>query len=187
MNFFIIIIFLIGINCGVIEKNSFTSKPMRVSKNDLGLRLDGIFIGKVENKGKGGIMVFCFYNNGIALEYYLSEVATFFDDSDNLKKGKLYDTLKHIDRLYNVKQAGGYKITRGDLLIQIFEFVNNGRYELCTYQGQIKNDSTIVISSCEIKSKSNFCPDNFSLNFYQMHKPDSTNQLMQKDWYWRGK
>lgn len=183
--FLAILTLLLGLNCGrTLGKNSFTSMPTRRITNIVKVKLDGVYMGNVENNGRSGVQVFCLYSNGVAVEYYLPMEVTNFDVKKGPNKERIFDTLNYIDSLYKVKQAGGFRIEGDKIQIQVFEFVNYGNYELCTYKGQIVNDSTIFISSCEIKSKSNFCPDHIDLKFYQMPKPDSANQLMNKNWYW---
>ncbi len=159
--------------------------PSRSSANIMKIKLDGVYLGNIENNGRKGVAAFCLYSNGVAVKYYLTREIFLFDDVNRLNKEKLFDTLTYIDSLYKVKQAGGYRIEGDKIHIQVFQFVNYGNYELCTYKGQIVNDSTIFISSCEMKSKSNFCPDDLDLKFYQMPKPDSINQFMNKNWYWK--
>ena len=181
----IIIILLLGINCGVhLERKSFTSMPNKRSFDNIKIRLDGVYLGEVENKTKKGFLAYFFYQNGIALKYYLPEESGFNSHTNMFNGEKLLDTVKQIDALYKKKQAGGFRIENDKIQVQVFEFVNYGNYEVCTYKGQIINDSTIFISTCDLKSNSNFCPSEFYLKFYKMPKPDSMNQLMNKRWYW---
>lgn len=175
-----ILLSLSGINCGPIERELFTSNPQKAKINFSKIKINGVYLGLVEHNNRKGTRVYFLYPNGIALQYYLDE-----EQIINFNQKKITDTVSFIDKLYKVKQAGGYSIVGNRIQIQIFEFVNNGRFELCTYGGDILNDSSIFITSCKMKSNSNFCPVNFKLNFHQMPKPDSTNQLMSKSWYWK--
>lgn len=177
---------LIELNCGIIlEKQLFTTKPRTDEIHNNEIQLNGVYIGGVDNKNKKGYKIYFFYTNGIALEYYISNENSIYDYGNKINQEKLLDTIKLIDSIYKgVKQAGGYRVVDDKIDVQVFEFVNYGNFEICTYKGKVLNDTTIFISSCEMKSKSNYCPDSFYLNFIHMRKPDSIHQLMSKNWYW---
>ena len=182
----IILILITSLKCGVIiNKKLFTAKPSETKIDDTKLKLDGLYIGEVVNNNKKGLIIFSFYNNGIAVENYLMNENSIYGSGDKFNKLKILDSIKYIDSIYKgIKQAGGYEIVNHKIQIQVFEFVNYGNFELTSYQGNIINDTTIFINSCLIKSGSNFCPENFSVSYLQLNKPDSTHQLMKRKWYW---
>lgn len=191
MKYFFAKIFLaISLFGCIVQKKSFIAKPHKNNIENNRLRLDGNYIAIVENSNSGtkGFKIFSLYANGIALENYLQIKDSSVSNDQNVDKKKIVSDIRHKDSLYRgIKQSGGYLIDQNKIVIQVFEFVNYGSFEVCTYRGNIINDSTINISSCYIKSKSNFCPSNFELKFYTMPKTDSINQLMKKKWYWAKK
>jgi hypothetical protein len=189
MKFIILFIFpmLCSLGSCIVEKNSFIARPDKKNIVNKSVRMEGNYIAIVENPNNKtkGVAIFCLYNNGIALQYYMSIDTLSYGMANQLNDKRIFEYIAFTDSVYkNVKQAGGFKIDGNKIDIQIFEFVNYGSFELCTYKGAVINSTTIHIESCFIKSKSNFCPSNFDLKFTQMLKPDSTNQLMKKKWYW---
>jgi len=158
--------------------------PNKRSFDNIKIRLDGVYLGEVENKTKKGFLAYFFYQNGIALKYYLPEESGFNSHTNMFNGEKLLDTVKQIDALYKKKQAGGFRIENDKTKVNFFYFFNFVNSEFFNKKLKFIHDSTIFISTCDLKSNSNFCPSEFYLKFYKMPKPDSMNQLMNKRWYW---
>jgi hypothetical protein len=180
--FFLFLITLFQISgCGrVIGKNLFSTKPDAEATENPEIRFKALFIGSYKIEEKILLKVFLFYRNGVALEYSL-------DPNKVIVNGEfdghriVSEIITTNDVYKNIKQAGGYEIVGNQIHIQIFEFVNYGSFELCSYKGEINNDSTIFITSCYIKSGSNFCPKNFVMKKLKTLDLDSTHQLMKKN------
>ena len=86
---------------------------------------------------------------------------------------------------FESKQSGGISIDGDQLQIQVFRFIPSPAWGLCTFKGKVVNDTTLFISSCEMHKRPDYCLSEFHLHFLEMPKPDSTNQLMKRKWYWQ--
>lgn len=171
----------------IARKHNFIAKPLRKDKTSSDLKLDGAYIGIYAHPilGHKEIAAFFLYENGIALFY---EPIKFVEDSsknsDWLKK-RVFDRIQFQDNFFKRKQAGGYMIKNSKLIVQIFRYMPSGQHSLCTYAGKVLNNKTIYIEKCEMPDKSVYCRENFYLNHLEMEKPNSTNKLMKKSWYWK--
>lgn len=164
----------------IIGKKNFTAKPSK-NINTLNLiKMDGSYVGKDAT----GYICFLLYKNGVALLYdpiyHLSGIETL-----ELAKKQILATIDYKDSRSKKKESGGFAIKENIIHIQIFRRTPGGIFGLCEYKGKIINDSTIHIDTCKFPENPNFCRDNFYLQLIKMNKPDSTNQLMDKGWYWQ--
>lgn len=163
-------------------KNNFTSQPSKKIKKLFSLNLNGGYIGIYENpiSNKKEIGCFFLYENGIALFYGPISAES---NNDSLIK-KIQDRIEFQDSFFRRKEAGGYSINDNRISIQIFRYIPDGRNGLCTYLGKIADNNTIFIEKCEFPKSPIDCNEKFQMILIEMTKPDSTNQLMKKKWYW---
>ncbi|MEJ7673296.1 MAG: hypothetical protein WKF59_11420 [Chitinophagaceae bacterium] len=82
-------------------------------------------------------------------------------------------------------EYGGYIIQDKNITLQFFRYIPQFALALCTFKGNIVDNSTIYISSCEMNKRPEYCRENFYFKFIKMSKPDSTNRLMKNNWYWQ--
>jgi hypothetical protein len=167
----------------------FVAKPNQNSLRKISnLRLNGVYIRLIDSTAfKKRYDVVIPYSNGVALSYYF-----FINNPQNeITSSMMIDSLNHyikLDYKYlrGKKIAGGFTVNEKLLKYQLYEIGHYGIYELWDFNGQIINDTTINITSLYIngKNEKNNLKNNFTLHFLQMPKPDSTNQWMQKEWYW---
>lgn len=177
------IILIIALGGCVANKADFTTKPEFNKMRNGSLDINGVYWSPVESSTSEKIIwAFCLYRNGVALMY--NSVPMDSVNNQDLAK-KLTTTMNYDNVTYKVKQAGGYRVNNRSIEIQVFRFISYGGFEVCTFKGDILNDTTIHIISCSMKSRSQFCRSNFFLKFLPMKKPDSTNQFMNKKWYWQ--
>ena len=186
------LVFIIGScafhqSCVSGEKN-FTAHPSKQRVISNGINVDGCYIGVYKHPldSSEEIGAFMLYTNGIALMY--DPIAMNQDSINNqtwLKK-KIRNIIEFQDSFFGRKQAGGYLIEGNNIQIQLFLYVPYGANSLCTFTGRIVDDHTIRINSCSSDDKEGYknCRSNFILRLIKMEKPDSTNQLMNKNWYW---
>lgn len=179
LSIFVICVF---ITCTTGKKN-FVAKPIKKDSKINLIRLNGSYVGKQINGSNTSVGCFFLYENGVALlydpVYYIHEI----NNSDVVRKQILY-TINFKDSFSRKKESGGFVITENRINIQVFRPTTGGLFGLCEYKGSIINDSTIYIGSCNFPENPNFCRENFYLHFIPMTKPDSSNQLMKKKWYW---
>ena len=98
---------------------------------------------------------------------------------------KILERINFQDSFFRRKECGGYSINEGKISIQIFRYIPNGKESLCIFSGKIIDEQNIYIEECYFPDKPVYCRTNFYLKLIKMPKPDSTNQLMNKNWYWK--
>jgi hypothetical protein len=162
----------------------FETRPSKEQRSVSQFKLDGVYVGKQLHSSEFSVSCFIFYNNGVAVIYdpiyYVHDIT-----NRDLLQQQIKYTVKFDDSTYRKKESGGFNVN-GDLIkIQLFRISGGGIYGLCEYNGRIINDSTIYIANCKFSENPNSCRENFYLHFMKMNKPDSTNYLMQKKWYWK--
>ena len=178
---------IFSVGC-ITEKKGFIATPDRsntiVTKP---IRIDGVYYATYNNSNKPAkeLGYFFFYSNGIAI----------FEHAGNLDSNLITDT-KYIEQnimtdiafkqqFFKKRSGGGFRINQNQILIQVYRYIPQLNWGLLTFKGNIVNDSTMYISSCATKTRSNYCREDFPLKLITMFTPDSTNRLMGKEWYWR--
>lgn len=185
----IVCIVLLCVSC-ITQQKDFITHPQRKATGKVPLlRMDGgywaIYERPDKSTGRGkDIGCFFFYENGIALWYdatgYREERET---DPDVLRRTISGFVASENSRVKDDKPAGGYTIDASGITIQIFRYTKY-KWELCSFKGQRINDSTVYIDGCNIEESKDYCREKFYLRFLSMEKPDSTNRLMKKKWYY---
>lgn len=170
-------------------KRNFTTKPQRISViQTSGLRTDGVYYGFHKNRnGNGyGLSYFFFYNNGVMRNMvYLAGSKDSTRDREWINDFIQKD-VNYKDSVYGHRNDGGaFRMDSNFIIMQDFIYIPGSlSWDLRTYSGQIINDTVLYISSCQTKARPDYCTDGYYLKFIPMQKPDSTNRLMKKSWYW---
>ena len=183
--FILIILFCVSINCTV-GKKTFITKPIEIKNESFKIKLEGSYTGGLKNS----VVCFFLYNNGVILEYSPVYHLSNINNLDSVKQQVCF-TIRYKDSIFahsifkGRKEAGGFKIEGNKIQMQIMRKTPGFYWGLCSYSGTIINDSTIYINQCNFPLDPLQCSQDFYLSFIKMNKPDSTNQLMKKRWYWK--
>lgn len=193
------IVFVLSFQSCVVARykqvNNFTTKPSKVENGIVRLVKinDGAFIRNIgEINGFQHFDAIFFYSNGVSLSYYLKiPVGQKEQSFSELIEQEIQNEINLEKKYHNGKKtAGGYLLkSSGEIKIQLFQQGHYGIYELAEYNGVVLNESEIKIHSLTIgMTNENFADKiDFIYHFFKMSKPDSTNQLMNKTWYWENK
>jgi len=173
----------------------FTTNPVKqTSANISGLSLNGVFLASVpdtfHNDPGRTRSAFFLYDNGVAslLGPAVCLENTYYDSLYKNKPEVAYvqDMLNHKFKISPVLEYGGYQLNNKEITIQIFRYYPQFAWDLTIYRGAVVNDTTIYIASCSVpKNPDKNCLKDTYLRFIQMEKPDSTNRLMKRRWYWK--
>lgn len=171
----------------IIGKTNFNIKPNKNSKISTNLRLDGVYVRSIDSiVNDKRFSIFFLYNNGVLLCYTCRMDSTNKINSTSIINS-INQEISFAKMNYHGKMmGGGFEIKGNTITLQYLGYSHYGKYEIVDHEGEIKNNTIIHISTCKIGKvyEPDKCPHNFYLTFLQMPKPDSTNQWMDKDWYW---
>ena len=161
------------------------------SKDTIKYGIDGVFAGFADTKisERYTFESFVLYKNGVALGNFPvgfekstinNQDSTIFSFKKRLATTKSFQDSIGMSWSY----PGGYTLKDSTIIIQVYRKHPGFSQELFTYNGIVKNDSTIYIISCNSRGRPEYCRSNYYLHLLPIARPDSTNLLMNKNWYW---
>ncbi len=167
----------------------FIAKPSKNNSRPVTISLNGAYIS-APNLNDTAVLygVWFLYSNGVSQSYYCQINKSIKEITPKLIIAAITNSIGE-ERKYskNLKTAGGFIINNNKIKLQEYQIGHYGFYNLTEYNGIILNNQTINIRYIKF-GKSN---EDFGLNkdhlwyFLPMSKHDSSNQLMNKKWYWQ--
>jgi hypothetical protein len=171
-------------------KRNFNSNPERIQTfSKFGFRTDGVYYGYNPNSltKDYGIIYFFFYNNRVLRnKVYLAGIQDTLHDKkwviDFIERD-----VKYRDSTYGENNEGAaFLIESNFIKIQDFIYIPGSlSWDLRTFNGRVINDTTLYIIGCNTIARPDYCINDFYLKYIPMKKPDSTNRLMKRNWYWK--
>lgn len=179
------IIFLIFLSSCIVRKigggDEFVLKPQKNSILSLNFNLNGAYVCPVKvDDNLSSYIVWFLYTNGVTRSYFCNIRKPVAQINDITIVNSIMQEIM-IDSQF--KTGGGFEINDNDFKLQEFQIGHYGIYDLWTYSGTVVSDSNLKIYSIK-KEKNSAITKSLFFKLIQMPKPDSTNQWMNKNWYW---
>jgi hypothetical protein len=174
-----IYICLLLLNSCILHKNQFTAKPLKNINEKTISSINGVYAGFAEDSNSKikSVCFYVFYQNGVVLSY--NPVGSYDLTPDSI------ETVVRRKFSYNkVFDVGGYKVVDSNIIIQLYRKVPGFAYDLFSYNAKLYSNGNIYVSTCKTKDRKDWCNDEYELKRFPIEKPDSTNRLFSKRWYW---
>ncbi len=178
MKRYIYIILFCICSCSSIHVTLFTLKPLRAT-NFNSKSFQAVFYGV--NMKTTILSSLYFYDN---YRYRRSSYDTFNYDLRNIKQSLIKDATQYD---YSIFEDGGYRINNNKISFQSIRYLTQFAYDVVTYEGNILNDSTILVYQYTFESTKERRTDSVLYHKIDIPLPDPErgNRWTNKKWFWQ--